>query len=62
MFNAPGDLWIGLKSKYSSVYWTDAKTVIFTNFDHKKVVDLYPSWARYDNEVTIYQMPFIELL
>ncbi|XP_062407758.1 macrophage mannose receptor 1-like [Sardina pilchardus] len=55
MLNAPGDLWIGLKSSFSStsIFWTDGRSVPFTNFDRKKrdYPEIFPSWNRIDGNV-----------
>ncbi|XP_041944958.1 macrophage mannose receptor 1-like isoform X1 [Alosa sapidissima] len=50
MLNAPGDLWIGLKSSLS-VFWSDGRSVTFTNFKGRHSSDMYPSWHSFDGKL-----------
>ncbi|XP_063075241.1 macrophage mannose receptor 1b isoform X2 [Engraulis encrasicolus] len=58
MSDVRGDVWIGMKSTDSEVFWTDGRGVAVTNFNRLKrpYPVLYPSWNGIDEEVVCYKM------
>lgn len=58
MSDVRGDVWIGMKSTDSEVFWTDGRGVAVTNFNRLKrpYPVLYPSWNGIDEEVAVFEM------